>query len=289
MIGTVELEGIIQQITDEVVTTLEQTYPPMYWRDESLYLKDNHVNMLRDLGASRIGIKPGITDISQDLASMIDHTLLKADALPQDVEKLCKEAIQYSFASVCINPCYVKYAKKLLQGSPVKVCTVIGFPLGATTTPVKAYEAQIAELDGAEEVDMVLAVGALKSKAYDYVENDIRAVVEQVNSPTIVKVILETALLTDEEKIMACQLAKKAQANFVKTSTGFGPGGATASDVALMRKIVGSTMGVKASGGIRDRQAAQLMVKSGASRIGASASVKIVSTNDHDMASNSAY
>ena len=289
MIGTVELEDIIQQITDEVVTTLEQTYPPMYWRDESLYLKDNHVNMLRELGASRIGIKPGITDLSQNLASMIDHTLLKADALPQDVEKLCKEAMQYGFASVCINPCYVKYAKKLLQGSPVKVCTVIGFPLGATTTPVKAYEAQIAESDGAEEVDMVLAVGALKSKAYDYVENDIRAVVEQVHSPTIVKVILETALLTDEEKIIACQLAKKAQANFVKTSTGFGPGGATASDVALMRKMVGDTMGVKASGGIRDRQAAQLMVQSGASRIGASASVKIVSTNNQDTTGNSAY
>jgi deoxyribose-phosphate aldolase len=177
---------------------------------------------------------------------------------------------------VCINPCYVKFAWNLLKDTKVKVCTVIGFPLGATFTPVKVYEAQLAEHDGAQEVDMVISVGAMKSKGYDYVENDIASVVKAVSKDTIVKVILETALLTDEEKIAACEIAKKAQADFVKTSTGFGPGGATAADVALMRQVVGNSMGVKASGGIRDREQAELMVRSGASRLGTSASVRIV-------------
>ena len=274
MITSVELDKLVKQITDEVVEILAKNYYPPYWGGKIL---PEHMDILLQLGAARIGSHPAFPSVSQNLAPFIDHTLLKPDALPQQVEKLCQEAKQYSFASVCINPCYVKFSADLLQNSTVKVCTVIGFPLGATTTPVKAYEAQVAVSEGAHEVDMVIPVGALKSKGYHYVEKDIAAVVAAVPSSVVVKVIIETALLNDEEKIKACELAKNAGADFVKTSTGFGPGGATAADVALMRKVVGSTMGVKASGGIRDQKDAELMIKAGASRIGASASVRIVS------------
>jgi len=275
VLNPVEINELVKQITDDVVLTLEKLYRPLGWCDRH-DLNTEHLDLMCQLGASRIGTRLGTMNLGQNLAALIDHTLLKADATPEQVEKLCQEAAEYNFASVCINPCYVKFAKRLLERSKVKVCTVIGFPLGATITAVKAYEAQLAQYDGADELDMVIAVGALKSKGYEYVENDILAVVKQADPKHIVKVILETALLTDEEKIRGCELAKKAGAHFVKTSTGFGPSGATAADIALMRRVVGPDMGVKASGGIRDRESAELMVKAGASRIGASASVKIV-------------
>ncbi len=275
MLTPVEINDLVKQITDEVVGTLEKYYQPLYWSERHNIASD-HMDLLVQLGATRIGARLGMQNITQNLSPLIDHTLLKADATPEQVEKLCQEAMEYNFATVCINPCYVRFAKRLLERSKVKVCTVLGFPLGATLSAVKAYEAQLVQDEGAEEIDMVLAVGALKSKGYDYVENDISAVVKQAREKTVVKVILETCLLNDEEKIKACELAKKAGADFVKTSTGFGPSGATATDIALMRRIVGPDMGVKASGGIRDREGAELMVKAGASRIGASASVKIV-------------
>lgn len=210
-----------------------------------------------------------------ELARFIDHTLLKPNATVAEITKLCEEARQYQFASVCVNPAHVALAAKLLQGTPVKVCTVVGFPLGATSTFTKVMETRDAIANGATEIDMVINVGALKSKDYELVKNDIARVVEAANG-LCVKVILETSLLTDEEKIKACELAKLAGADFVKTSTGFSTGGATAEDVALMRRVVGPSMGVKASGGIRDAQTAQKMIAAGATRIGASASVSIV-------------
>jgi deoxyribose-phosphate aldolase len=207
---------------------------------------------------------------------MIDHTILKPEAAAGDVEKICEEAVKYHFASVCINPCHVKRVHELLKNSGVKTCTVIGFPLGANTTAVKAFEAAKAVEEGAEEVDMVINVGALKDKNYDLVYSDIKGVVDAAAGKALVKVILETCLLTDEEKVKACELSKNAGANFVKTSTGFNKGGATAHDIELMRKTVGSAMGVKASGGVRTHEDAVNMINAGASRIGASASVKIV-------------
>jgi len=219
---------------------------------------------------------PAQGDYDRELARMIDHTLLKPDATLEQVRKLCKEALEYGFWSVCINPTWVALCAKMLQNSKVKVCTVIGFPLGATSSASKAAEAAEAIRNGATEVDMVLNVGALKSGQPDVVLEDIRAVVKSAKPRALVKVILETGLLTSEEKVKACELAKQAGADFVKTSTGFGPGGATPEDIALMRKTVGPSMGVKASGGIRDFDTAQAVVKAGASRIGASASVNIV-------------
>ncbi|MGB7605632.1 MAG: deoxyribose-phosphate aldolase [Lutisporaceae bacterium] len=210
------------------------------------------------------------------LASYIDHTILKADAQEKDVEKLCKEAAEYVFASVCVNAANVKQAAKLLKGSQVKVCIVVGFPLGATLSSVKAFEAEEAIKNGAAEVDMVINIGALKSGKQDVVEADIKAVADVCKNKALMKVIIETCLLTDEEKVTACQLAKKAGADYVKTSTGFSTGGATADDIILMRKTVGSIMGVKASGGIRDLDTALKMIEAGATRIGASASVSIV-------------
>lgn len=239
------------------------------------------VGAVVDAGASRISSSPGAKAVNSELASYIDHTLLKAEATREEVIKLCNEARQYVFASVCINPAFVKLASECLQGSPVKVCTVIGFPLGATTSVTKAIETRDAIANGAGEIDMVINVGALKAGNYDVVEKDIEAVIEAANGK-IVKVIIEAALLTDEEKVIACKLSKKAGADFVKTSTGFGPGGATAKDVALMRQTVGKYMGVKASGGIRDIKTAQEMINAGATRIGASASVAIVKGEKSD-------
>ncbi|MFH1864692.1 MAG: deoxyribose-phosphate aldolase [Candidatus Eisenbacteria bacterium] len=207
---------------------------------------------------------------------MIDHTILKPAATRDEIEKLCEEARRFRFASVCINPTYVPLCAQMLRMTNVKVCTVVGFPLGANRSEVKAFETERAISDGAQEVDMVINVGALKSNDTDLVERDIRAVVEACRGIVVSKVIIEAALLTDEEKVTACQLAKAAGADFVKTSTGFGPGGATAHDVALMRAVVGAEMGVKAAGGIRDAETAREMIAAGASRIGASASVKIV-------------
>ena len=211
------------------------------------------------------------------LARTFDHTLLKPDATREQIVQLCNEARQYGFAAVCINPVQVPLAAQLLVGSGVRVCTVIGFPLGATTTETKVFEARQALANGASEVDMVIHIGALKEKDYERVKADIAAVAQTSHAGgAILKVIIETALLTDEEKEVACQLAMAAGADFVKTSTGFGPGGATVEDVALMRRVVGPALGVKAAGGIRNWADAQKMIAAGASRIGASASVKIL-------------
>lgn len=210
-----------------------------------------------------------------EIASYIDHTLLKPEATREQIVKLCAEAKEYNFASVCVNPCNVGAAFNELVGSPVKVCTVIGFPLGASSTFVKSVETRDAVASGADEIDMVINVGALKAKDYDLVRKDIEAVVEAAGG-NLVKVIIETCLLTDEEKVKACELAKEAGADYVKTSTGFSKGGATVEDVALMRRTVGDSMGVKASGGIRDYATAKAMIDAGASRIGASAGIAIV-------------
>lgn len=210
------------------------------------------------------------------IAKMIDHTALKADTTKETIEKLCQEASEYQFASVCVNPTWVETAAQLLKGSSVKVCTVIGFPLGANTPESKAFETKDAIEKGANEVDMVINIGALKDKNNDLVERDIKAVVEAAKGKALTKVIIETSLLTEEEKVRACELAVSAGADFVKTSTGFSTGGATVEDIALMRKTVGPEIGVKASGGVRDTEGAEALVKAGASRIGASSGVSIV-------------
>lgn len=221
----------------------------------------------------------------QNVAAMIDHTLLKADAKKEQIEVLCQEAKEYSFASVCVNPTWVNYASQLLNGSSVKVCTVIGFPLGANTPETKAFETKNAIENGATEVDMVINIGALKDGNDSLVEQDIRAVVDAAQGKALTKVIIETSLLSDEEKVRACQLAVKAGANFVKTSTGFSTGGATVEDIALMRKTVGPEIGVKASGGVRSANDAKSLIEAGATRIGASSGVAIVngltSTSDY--------
>ncbi len=208
-------------------------------------------------------------------SKLFDHTILKPDASKEAVEKICKEALEYDFASVCVNQYRTKMVAKLLENSDVKVCTVIGFPLGAVSTEVKVFEAKAAIADGATEIDMVINVGAIKDKDYEHVEKDIRSVKEACGDITL-KVIIEACLLTEEEKKKACELSMKASADFVKTSTGFSSGGATASDVALMKKVVGSVCQVKASGGIRDAKTALQMVEAGASRLGTSATVNII-------------
>ncbi|MCZ8521959.1 MULTISPECIES: deoxyribose-phosphate aldolase [Paenibacillus] len=211
-----------------------------------------------------------------NLAGMIDHTMLKADATKSEILKLIEEAKKYKFASVCVNPTWVAYAAEQLAGTEVKVCTVIGFPLGANTPAVKAFEAGDAIAGGATEVDMVVNIGALKDGNNELVERDIRGVVEAAKGKALVKVIIETSLLTDEEKVRACELSVKAGADFVKTSTGFSTGGATPEDVALMRRTVGAATGVKASGGVRSLEDMTKMVDAGATRIGASSGVKIM-------------
>jgi deoxyribose-phosphate aldolase len=230
---------------------------------------------IRDAGADRIGGGLGTGEPPADLAHYIDHTLLKPEATKDDVKKLCEDAKRYHFASVCVNTTWVPLCRSLLEGSGVMVCAVVGFPLGASAPTAKAFEAREAVRAGAAEVDMVINIGALKSRDYGLVLDDIRKVVEAAR-PAKVKVILETGALTSEEKIVGITLAKIAGAAFVKTSTGFGPGGATVEDIALMRKLVGAEMGVKASGGVRTKEDAEKMVAAGASRIGASASIAIV-------------
>lgn len=205
-----------------------------------------------------------------------DHTILKADATEAQVAKICKEALENEFASVCVNQYYTKFVAEQLKGSDVKVCTVVGFPLGMSDTRVKAFETKAAIEDGAEEVDMVINVGALKDGKYDYVRNDIKTLKDVCGKEVLLKVIIETCLLTDEEKVKACELAKKAGADYVKTSTGFSTGGAKAEDVALMRKTVGEELGVKASGGIHTAEEAQAMIDAGASRLGTSATLAII-------------
>ncbi|PEE38737.1 deoxyribose-phosphate aldolase [Bacillus pseudomycoides] len=221
-----------------------------------------------------------------NIAKLIDHTVLKPNTTKEDVMKVLEEAKKYNFASVCINPTWVKLAAEELAGHDVDVCTVIGFPLGANTTETKVFETKDVIAKGATEVDMVINVGALKDGDNEFVENDIREVVEAAKEKALVKVIIETCLLTDEEKVRACELSVKAGADFVKTSTGFSTGGATAEDIALMRKTVGENVGVKASGGVRTREDAEKMIEAGASRIGASASVAIVLDDKNGVSDN---
>ena len=230
-----------------------------------------------DAGASRLSARLGTGPVASDLAGTIDHTLLKPDASADQIRQLCQEARANNFATVCINPVWVSLAAELLQDSPVKVCTVVGFPLGATYTEVKVLETGEAIACGAREIDMVQNIGALKSHDYQRVSEDVAAVVRQAHAHQVsVKVIIEAALLSDEEKIESCAIAQAAGADYVKTSTGFGPGGATVADVALMRRVVGPSIGVKAAGGIGSAQAAREMIAAGATRLGASAGVKIV-------------
>ncbi len=272
---------------DISVEFLEKTLRDFYRKEEScrgwetnVVTQPKAVNNIVNVGASRIAAGIGIGDELKDknVAGMIDHTLLKQDATPAQIKILCKEAKEYSFASVCINPSYVSICSDLLRGTTVKVCTVIGFPLGTTTTEVKQFETEQAINNGADEVDMVINIGQLKEGNYDYVEKDVLAVVNTAKRRNVLtKVIIETALLTDEEKVKASLICKKAGADFVKTSTGFSTGGATVGDVALMKYVVGRKIGVKAAGGIRSREDADALIASGADRIGASASVKIVS------------
>lgn len=276
-----ELERLVEQITAEIVARLERERGI----DQAALCSctadcfnrcPERMRRVVDAGAARIGLVLGETASARDWASLIDHTLLKPEATEADIRRLCDEAAQYGFASVCVNPFWVKLAACLLRGTGVPVCTVIGFPLGATLSDVKAYETRRAIFDGAREVDMVINIGALKSGDDCAVEHDIEAVVEAAHEHGVLcKVIIETALLTDEEKVRACLAAKRAGADYVKTSTGFAKGGATVADVALMREVVGGEMGVKASGGVRDLEQARRLVEAGATRIGASVGVKI--------------
>jgi deoxyribose-phosphate aldolase len=275
-----DLELLIEQITDVVVARLNGDAADQAalcgCTSECFNRCPERMHRIVDAGASRIGLVLGETASAKDWAKLIDHTLLKPEATDEDIRRLCDEAARYGFASVCINPTWVRAAACSLHGTGVPVCTVIGFPLGATLSDVKAYEARRAILDGAREVDMVINVGALKSGDDCLVEHDIHMVVEVAHEyEATCKVIIETALLTDDEKVRACQAAKKAGADFVKTSTGFAKGGATVHDVALMRRTVGSELGVKASGGVKGLEDARKMVEAGATRIGASVGVKI--------------
>ncbi len=237
----------------------------------------DNVGHVIDAGAERLTSTLGGIPKDPDLASMIDHTLLKPDATPDQIAQLCYEARKYRFASVCVNPAHVKLCAELLRGTRVKVCTVIGFPLGASSPSVKTYETETALKDGATEIDMVINIGALKGQDHTLVARDIQGVVRTAHAAgAIVKVIIETSLLTHDEKVTACLLAKEAGADYVKTSTGFAGGGATVEDITLMRRVVGPEMGVKASGGVKSFEDARSMVAAGATRIGASAGVKIV-------------
>ena len=262
-------EQLVEQITDLVLAKIGgDDYCPSFCATD--------VQRIVDAGAERIGVVLGETATAHDWASLIDHTLLKPEASESDIRKLCDEAAQFGFASVCVNPAWVKTAVDFLRGTGVPVCTVIGFPLGATLSDVKAYEARRAIFNGAREVDMVINIGALKSGDDCSVEDDIRAVVEAAHENEVLcKVIIETALLTDEEKVRACLAAKNAGADFVKTSTGFSKGGATVDDISLMRRTVGRELGVKASGGVKGIEDARAMFEAGATRIGASVGVKI--------------
>lgn len=262
-------EKLIEQITDLVLAKLSG-------EEATGSFCSADVQRIVDAGAERIGIVLGETATAHDWASLIDHTLLKPEASEADIRKLCDEAAQFGFASVCVNPGWVKRASEFLNGSGVPVCTVIGFPLGATLSDVKAYEARRSIFNGAREVDMVINIGALKSGDTCAVEDDIRAVVGAAHENGVLcKVIIETALLTDAEKVSACLAAKNAGADFVKTSTGFSKGGATVEDITLMRRTVGSALGVKASGGVKGIDDARAMFEAGATRIGASVGVKI--------------
>ena len=275
-----DIELLIEQITDAIVARLNgeglDQAAMCGCTSECFNRCPERMHRVVDAGAARIGLVLGETASAKDWASLIDHTLLKPEATDEDIKRLCEEAARYRFASVCVNPTWVKVAACSLRGTGIPVCTVIGFPLGATLADVKAYEARRAIFDGASEVDMVINVGALKSGDDCLVEHDIRSVVEVAHEYQVTcKVIIETALLTDDEKVRACLAAKKAGADFVKTSTGFSKSGATVADIALMRRTVGTDLGVKASGGVKGLDDARKLVEAGATRIGASVGVKI--------------
>ncbi|HKC66335.1 MAG TPA: deoxyribose-phosphate aldolase [Pyrinomonadaceae bacterium] len=291
-----DLEHLVEQITDVIVARLngdsDEQAALCGCTNECFNRCPERMHRIVDAGASRIGLVLGQTASARDWASLIDHTLLKPEATEDDIRRLCEEAARYHFASVCVNPTWVRAAACHLRGTGVPVCTVIGFPLGATLPDVKAYEARRAIFDGAREVDMVINIGVLKSGDDCAVEHDIHSVVEVAHEYDVTcKVIIETALLTDEEKVRASLAAKRAGADFVKTSTGFAKGGATVADVALMRKAVGSELGVKASGGVKGLEDARKMVEAGATRIGASVGVKIAqeAAGARPTASASAY
>ena len=279
MLDPADLQRLVEIITEEVMTAQRRAASAPAQCSCHAVLYDCCPDRLKgvlDAGASRIGLH-ATGGAAGSVAAMIDHTLLKPDATRQEIEKLCREAAQFHFATVCVNPAWVSFCAGLLRGSGVGVCSVVGFPLGATTPDVKHYETRRAIFDGAAEIDMVINIGALKSGDLKLVERDIAAVVGPCREAGVVsKVIIEAALLNDEEKIAASTLSKAAGADFVKTSTGFASGGATAADVALMRRVVGADMGVKAAGGVRDYEGLKAMVAAGATRVGASAGVKIV-------------
>jgi deoxyribose-phosphate aldolase len=284
-----ELDQLVAQIGEEILTRVGG---PRFSKGEGLNIPDlvcpgctqrcaqtcaKKTQEIYAAGADRVSASDRLTKIDPNIAASIDHTILRPDATEADIVKLCREAKQYGFASVCVNPYWVPVVARELKGSPVKVCTVVGFPLGANATEVKKFEAEAAIRVGAQEIDMVINIGALKSRDYDTVKLDIMSVVEASHrNGAIVKVIIEAALLDDNEKAMASTLSKLAGADYVKTSTGFAASGATVHDVALMRAVVGPKMGVKASGGIRTLEDLQKMAAAGATRIGASASVKII-------------
>ena len=286
---TADLQRLIQIVVEELAAA-GRVAPPLRCSCHAVLYEccPDRLKSILAAGASRIGLHAS-GGSAGGVAGMIDHTLLKPDATRQEIETLCREAAQYGFASVCVNPTWVALCARLLRDNAVKVCSVVGFPLGATTTDTKHFETRRAIFDGACEIDMVINIGALKSGDLHTVERDIEAVTGPCREMRAVsKVIIEAAFLTDDEKITACTLAKAAGADFVKTSTGFGPGGATAHDVALMRRVVGAEMGVKAAGGVRDLEALKAMVAAGATRIGASAGVRIVQESHGQQATGAA-
>ncbi len=275
---TVSLRRLIEIITEELAAAVPSggPRPPCSCHGVLYDCCPDRVRGVLDAGATRLGLHASGSPVG-DVASLIDHTLLKADATRAEIETLCREAAEFGFATVCVNPCWVALASRLLKASRSGVCSVVGFPLGATTPDVKHYETRRAIFDGAVEVDTVINIGALKSGDLRLVERDIEAVTAPCREAGVVsKVIIEAAYLTDDEKVTATTIVKAAGADFVKTSTGFGPGGATVADVALLRRVVGAGMGVKAAGGVRDFAVLDAMVRAGATRIGASAGVRIV-------------
>jgi deoxyribose-phosphate aldolase len=274
------IEELVSQITDVILSRLgggSHASDCALHHDECFVKCPDRMKSIIAGGGVRLGLSGAESEAARQVARYIDHTLLKPDATRDEILKVCEEGARYGFASVCINPIWVREAACALRGSGVKVCTVIGFPLGANAPDTKAYEARRAVFDGASELDMVVNIGGLKSGDSELVRRDISGVVEVAREAgCLSKVIIETALLTDDEKIRACVLSKEAGADFVKTSTGFSKGGATVADIALMRRVVGGEMGVKASGGVRDLKQAQEMIRAGATRIGASVGVRIV-------------
>jgi len=276
-------DALVEAVTTEVLAALAPAERCPDCRGSCAAHVPDKVRAIVETGARRISYTGNGSSVPSDLARYIDHTLLKPDATASDIDALCEEAREYGFAAVCVNPFWVKRAAANLRGTDVRVASVVGFPFGATTPEIKALEARRAIRDGAREIDMVMNVGALKSGFHDVVRDDVTKVADACHEAgAALKVIIEAALLSDEEKIVAAHLAKEARADFVKTSTGFGPGGATIQDVLLIRETVGPTLGVKAAGGVRTAEDVRDMIAAGATRIGASAGVAIVSGGSGD-------